>query len=199
MKKLLVLFALPLLFVACKNDTSQNNADNGKQLAAMLDSYWQEHLQMFPVDATGIGDNRYNDQLTITIAESFRDSLGRVYKRYLDQVSALDSSTLNRNDLMSYRLFKYEMQMGLEGLKYPTHYMPITQFWSFTLDLPQLGSGSGNQPFKTVKDYDNWLKQLLSGFPAWADTAIYNMRKGIAALVGYCLKTLLVVKILPGA
>ena len=196
MKKLLVLLALPvLLLAACKNSESQsNNGDSGKQLATLLDSYWQEHLQMFPVEATGIGDARYNDKLTITIAESFRDSLGKFYKRYFDDVSKLDSTTLNRNDLISYRLFKYEMQMGMEGLKYPTHYVPITQFWSFTLDLPQLGSGSGNQPFKTVKNYDDWLKRLAA-FPAWADTAIYNMRKGIAA--GWVLPRTLVKKILP--
>jgi len=84
--------------------------------------------------------------------------------------------------------------MGIEGLKYPTHYMPMNQFWSFTLELPQLGSGSGNQPFKTVKDYDNWLKRL-SVFPSWVDTAIYNMRKGMAA--GWVLPKSLVVKILP--
>ena len=72
--------------------------------------------------------------------------------------------------------------------------MPMNQFWSFTLDLPQLGSGSGNQPFKTVKDYDNWLKRL-SGFPAWVDTAIYDMRKGMNA--GWVLPRSLVVKMLP--
>jgi uncharacterized protein (DUF885 family) len=89
---------------------------------------------------------------------------------------------------------KYEMEMGLEGLKYPTHYMPITQFWSFTLELPQLGSGSGNQPFKTVQDYDNWLKRLAK-FPEWVDTAIYNMHQGMKS--GWVLPKSLVVKILP--
>ena len=195
MNKLLILFALSVLFVSCQNNAPQTNKENsGKQLATLLDSYWQERMQLFPTEATSNGDNRYNDMLTITIAESFRDSLGRFYKRYLDGLSKLDSAGLDKNDRLSYRLFKYEMQMGLEGLKYPTHYMPITQFWSFSIELPQLGSGTGNQPFKNVKDYDNWLKRL-SVFPAWADTAIYNMRKGIAA--GWILPKALVVKILP--
>ena len=194
MNKLLILFALSVLFVSCQNNAPQTNNNSGKQLAAMLDSYWQERMQLFPTEATSNGDNRYNDRLTITIAESFRDSLGKFYKRYLDGLGKLDSAGLDKNDRLSYRLFKYEMQMGLEGLKYPTHYMPITQFWAFSIELPQLGSGTGNQPFKTVKDYDNWLKRL-SVFPAWADTAIYNMRKGIAA--GWVLPKALVVKILP--
>jgi uncharacterized protein (DUF885 family) len=31
--------------------------------------------------------------------------------------------------------------------------------------------------FKTVKDYENWLKRI---FKQWADTAIANFDKGIA-------------------
>ena len=124
MKKLMAVLAFPVLLAACKNNTppatTTNDQDN-KQLAAMLDSYWQERMQLFPVEATSNGDNRYNDQLTITIAESFRDSLGRFYKKYLDEVSKVDSTTLDKNDLVSFRLFKYEMLMGIEGLKYPTH------------------------------------------------------------------------------
>ncbi len=194
MRELLVIACLPLLLLSCKNDPPKDTQANGKALQTLLGNYWEERLQLFPVEATGIGDKRYNDRLTITISQSFRDSLNRFYKRYLDEATKLDTSGLNSDDNMSYRLFCYEMQMGMEGLKYPTHLIPITQFWAFTLELPQLGSGSGNQPFKTVKDYDDWLKRL-SVFPAWADTAIENMRKGIAT--GWVLPKSLVVKILP--
>ncbi len=195
MKQYLLVVALAALFISCKNNNpSSNNAAENAQLAKVMANYWEERMQLFPMEATGYGDNRYNDKLTITIAESFRDSLGRFYKKYLDAVGKVDSTGLNSNDLVSYRLMKYEMQMGIEGLKYPTHYMPINQFWAFTLDLPQMGSGSGNQPFKTVQDYDNWLKRL-SVFPQWVDTAIFNMRKGIST--GWVLPRALTVKILP--
>jgi len=195
MKRLLILLAFPALFSACSNEAPKAaKEDGGKQLASLLDTYWQERMQLYPTEATGIGDNRYNDRLTITIAESFRDSLGRFYKKYLDELGNIDTAGMNKTDAMSYRLLKYEMEMGIEGLKHPTHYMPINQFWSFTLELPTMGSGSGNQPFKTVQDYDNWIRRL-SYFPAWADTAIYNMRKGMAA--GWILPKSLVVKVLP--
>jgi len=195
MNRILVFSILFVALISCKNDTSSDKPGSGnKLLSGLLDNYWQDHLQLFPMEATSTGDKRYNDRLTITIAESFRDSLGKFYKRYLTELAKVDSATLDKNDLVSYRLFKYEMQMGIEGLKYPTHYMPMNQFWSFTLELPQLGSGSGNQPFKTVKDYDDWLKRLAA-FPAWADTAIYNMHKGMEA--GWILPRLLAVKMLP--
>jgi len=196
MNKAILLLIASILIISC-NNTSQdgkNPKGNNEALAKLFDNYWEERLQLFPVEATAIGDSRYNDRLTITIAESFRDSLKRFYQRYLGEISKIDSASLTPAEQMSYSLFRYEMNMNIEGFKYPTHYMPINQFWSFTLDLPQLGSGKGNQPFKTVKDYDDFLKRL-SVFPAWADTAMYNMRKGIAA--GWVLPQKLVVKILP--
>ena len=195
MKKLLAILAVPVVLFSCNNGaTTTGKEPAGKKLGAMLSNYWEERMQLFPLEATSNGDNRYNNRLPINISQSFRDSLARFYNKYLTEANSLDSAGFDKNDLVSFRLIKYEMQMGLEGLKYPTHLMPMNQFWSFTLELPQLGAGSGNQPFKTVQDYDNWLKRL-SVFPAWADTAIANMRKGIAT--GWVLPKALVVKMLP--
>lgn len=194
MKKMLTFLCACVTLVACNNNIPQKRNDNGKRLAQILERYWEERMMLYPLEATANGDNRYNDRMTITISESFRDSAAKFYKKYLEEANSLDTSGLNRADDLSYRLFKYEMQMNLEGLKYPTHYMPVNQFWSFTSDLAQLGSGTGNQPFKSVKDYDDWLRRLAA-YPAWVDTAIGNMRKGIAA--GWLLPRSLVVKILP--
>lgn len=194
MKRLLIIVSTFLLF-ACNNATTQPTAiDASKALDSIFYHYWKERMQLFPMEATGNGDNRYNDKYTITISNSFRDSLGKFYTKYLSQCAQIDSSKLTEVQLLSYRIFRYEMETSIEGLKYPTHLMPISQFWSPTLELPQLGSGTGNQPFKTVADYDNWLKRLRV-FPAWVDTAIVNMRQGIATK--WVLPNKLVVKILP--
>lgn len=182
-----------LLLHACESSQPKEKP-HMPDLKTVLDNYWEERLQLFPLEATANGDKRYNDRLTITIAQSFRDSLGRFYTKYLGQLDDIDTSKLNEEEKTSYRLLRYEMQMGLSGLKFPSHYLPINQFWAFTLDLPQLGSGEGNQPFKTIKDYDDFLKRL-SVFPAWTDTAINNMRLGIKE--GWVLPKTLVVKILP--
>ncbi len=195
MKKLLVLFILSLWIVSCRNsEPKTENKDNAKQLAKLLNDYWEERMILFPLEATANGDNQYNDQMTITIDDGFRTGLVRFYKKYLDKVNAIDTFALNKDDVMSYRIFRYEMQMSLEGLQYPTHLLPINQFWALTIDMPQLGSGTGNQPFKSVNDYDNWLKRLAI-LPQWVDAAIVNMRKGIKT--GWVLPKTLVVKILP--
>lgn len=195
MRKLLASVAVAIMLTGCGNGKQDNKDDGNKQaLSKLLDTYWEERLQLYPVEATSIGDNRYNDRLTITIATSFRDTLQRFYDKYLQAAQQIDTNGLSAEEQLNYNIFCYEMRMNLEDLKYPKHLIPITQFWSFTLELPQMGSGTGNQPFKDVADYDAWLKRL-SRFEAWTDTAIANMRQGIAQ--GWVLPKSLVVKILP--
>lgn len=195
LKRMLFLSAAVLLF-SCKEQERPATAPAGKsaRLDTLLDRYWEDKMKLFPLEATANGDNRYNDRMTIGISTSFRDTLHGFYTRNLTALSAIDTTSLGESELLSYRLFRYEMKMGLEGLKYPSHLMPVNQFWGLTLELPQLGSGSGNQPFKTVADYDNWLRRV-SVFPAWVDTAITNMRQGLAT--GWTLPRPLVIKVLP--
>ena len=50
-------------------------------------------------------------------------------------------------------------------------YMPFNQMSGLPMDLAVYGSGSGPQPFKTVQDYDRFLKRVRE-FPRWADGAI---------------------------
>jgi len=72
--------------------------------------------------------------------------------------------------------------------------MPINQFTALTLTLPQLGSGTSAQPFKTKEDYEKFMQRMKS-FAQWADSAIANMRRGEAS--GYVLPKALVVKVIP--
>ncbi len=72
--------------------------------------------------------------------------------------------------------------------------VPTQQFWGLTLTMGQLGTGDGFQPFKTVKDYDNWLGRI-KGYTLWTDSAIANYKKGIAA--GVVLPKVLVEKMIP--
>ena len=57
-----------------------------------------------------------------------------------------------------------------------------------------MGSGEGNQPFKTVEDYDNWLKRAAH-FSEWTDSAIIYFKKGIDS--DWVLPKALVIKMIP--
>ena len=160
----------------------------------LFDQYYEERLQLFPLEATANGDNRYNDRLNIDFTDSFRDTLKKFYSRYLDKIKAYDRKNLNANDRVSFDIFKREMEISLENFNFPEHYMPLNQFWSLPLTMGQLGSGEGNQPFKTTADYENWIRRM-NQFPVWVDSAIVYLRKGMAA--GIVLPKVLVEKTIP--
>ena len=101
---------------------------------------------------------------------------------------------MNKEDKISYEILENDLKTGLLFEKYHPEYMPIDQMGNLPMYMAIFGSGTSVQPFKTVKDYDNWLKRCKA-FKRWTDVAIDNMRKGIKT--GMVLPKSLVVKIIP--
>ncbi len=97
-------------------------------------------------------------------------------------------------DALTYEIFRTGRQRDIEGLRFPGHLIPLNQFYSVPNSFAQLGSGSGMHPFKTVKDYEDFLERV-DGFVLWTDQAIVNMREGMAK--GYVLPRVLVERVLP--
>ena len=169
-------------------------ADSTTGLPGLFNSYWEQQSRLDPLAATAYGDNRYNDQLPNNQTRAFRDTLRNFYQGYLTKLQTFDREKLGDNDKISYDIFAYEMQHGLAGLKLNSWMMPANQFYGLPITLGQYGSGQGNQPFKTVKDYENWLGRV-HGFTAWTDSAIANFRVGLRT--GVVLPRVLVERMIP--
>ena len=189
MKNFLYLMVLLFAVTSCqtkKQTTEKHNADLHADTAfsSLLQKYYDERMQLFPLEATTNGDTLHNDILPADFTESYHTKLSVFFNRYKNLLSHTDTTGFNDNDHKSYNILNYEIDMALRGLTLgysgtTAMYMPFDQFNGTTLMLGQMGSGSGNQPFKTVKDYDNWLKRATA-FSAWADSAIVYFKKGMA-------------------
>lgn len=194
MKNIFCILLTVLVLLGCQQSGKESSTAAEQKLSSVLDNYYEERLVLFPLEATAIADNRYNDQLPNDISAAHRTKIRSMYQKYLDQLAQLDTAALNEQEQLSYAIFKHDMKLALEGLKFNDHLLPLNQFWGLPLTMAQLGSGASNQPFKTVKDYDNFLGRI-NGFQVWADTAIANMRRGMAS--GMVLPKPLTQKILP--
>ena len=192
------LAALTLSLAACQSSTSSEKATTAggpnNDLNGLFGQYWDKQSRLDPLAATGQGDNRFNAILPNDQTQAWRDTLGAFYQQYLGRLEKYDRNALDDNDKISYDIFQYEMRQRLAGLKLNTWMLPFQQFWGLPLTLGQYGSGQGNQPFKTVQDYDNWLGRV-HGYTLWADSAIGNFRRGMRA--GVVLPRALVVKMIP--
>ncbi len=209
MKNLVIIAALAATFAACNNNSSTPNKADAAQSAdknavealgstpsvsAVFQGYYDERMRLFPFEATSNGISTYNDQFPMDISDTYRDTLKQFFQKYKTQLAAIDATKLSDRDRMSYDILTWDLDVALEGFNFKDNLLPINQFWGKTLDLGQLGSGEGSQPFKTTADFDNWLKRI-NHFPEWTDVAIANMKRGITE--GSVLPKALVVKILP--
>lgn len=154
-------------------------ADESQKFRTLLDVYWEAYLRLNPVTATAIGDPRYNDRFPNSIAPEFRAQAKRFCQDWLKVLGGINRTQLKGQDRLSYDVLKRDLTEELEGMRFPSWMAPINQFGSVPSFFAQLGSGGSIQPFKTVKDYDDFLKRA-DGVVAWMDQSIVNMREGMA-------------------
>lgn len=179
---------------SCKKSDSPLTKVTAADLDSIATNYYEQYLKLHPLEATAQGDDRYNDQLPITIDKDFISGEISFYNSVQEQLKKVDYKSLDDEDKTVYDVLDYTLKDKIENYAYHPEYIPFTQFDGLPLQFPLLGSGSGFQPFKTEKDYENWLSRAEK-FPKWMDAAIENFREGMAN--NYVLPKKLVVKMIP--
>ena len=165
-----------------------------KELDRLYAEYWEESLKLSPLSATYVGDARYNDLLPNTYTAEYRAKTLAFNQRWLARIQAISHDGLDGQSRLSHELFVRDLKNDIEATRYPGWKQPLNQFGGLPGQFAQLGSGSGAQPFKTVKDYENWLARA-SHLPELMATMQDNMRIGIKD--GVVQPKALMVKVLP--
>ncbi len=195
MKPFALLLCLSLLFTACKKDQKETDYD----LSAIADfndvlkSYHEESLKLYPLNATYAGDNRYNDYVNNFLSEEFIEQQKTFFTAYKNKIISFDDANLSETDKLSKAVLIWECDTSLERLSFED-FKPIDQMWTLNLSFAQLASGAGAQPFKTVKDYENWLLRV-DDYLDWLNSAEVQMKKGVQN--GHVLPKSLIVKVIP--
>ena len=165
-----------------------------EQLQRLYGEYWEASLKLNPLQATFQGDPRWNDQLPNYLSADFRRRSHDFTAQWLAKVEAVGDDGLEGQDLLSYRIFVRNARDALEGERFPGWMQPVNQFNNPATLVAMLGSGSSAQPFRTVKDYDNWLARA-GQVPALFEQIVANMEQGMAA--GVVQPRALMEKVLP--
>jgi uncharacterized protein (DUF885 family) len=150
----------------------------GKKLNTLADEYYDAQAKFDPVSASENGDNRFADQLGMSIAPAVRARQFALYRGYLKRLQAISPHQLVQRDRTSYDILAYELAMALRFEAFPEHLLPITQMDSLPVTLANYAGGEGSQPLATVRDYKAYLNRLTQLGP-WIDQAIANMREGM--------------------
>ena len=190
---ILGIFTAISLMISCKK-TDIAMPKSEANIDSIASKYYEGYLKMYPLEATMQGDNRYNDVLQDNMSQEFISKEINFYNETQKKLQSLDYKSLSNEDKIVYDVLDYTVKDKIERYAYHPELIPFSQFEGLPLDFPLLGSGEGNQPFKTTKDYDNFLKRI-DAFTVWMKTAENNFREGMKQKV--VLPKKLVIKMIP--
>ncbi len=89
MKKALLLSLCLILLGACKQEEKKNDAPIiplNKAFEKMLETYYEDGLKLYPLNATFEGDNRYNDTLPNFLTDQFKAKELAHYTAYKEEL-----------------------------------------------------------------------------------------------------------------
>ena len=182
------LILVSLLFVNCKSEKKSQD------FSAIAKNYFDGKNALNPLDATQNGQNEYNDQLQFDMTDSYRKKQAAFFDKNEKDLASIDTTILSDEEKNSYDIIKWETEVGQQLLKQNANLMPVHQFWGTHLTMGQFAGGTSAQPFKTEKDYTNFLKRMEI-YAVWVDSAMVYMKKGIQK--GMVLPKALTEKVIP--
>jgi uncharacterized protein (DUF885 family) len=179
-----------LLFVSLSlgNALWAQEAVREDYLRKLFEQYHERRLILFPVDATMQGDARYNDRLAITSSPDHVAQRKYFFQDTLAQLKAAPEGKASGETELAAEILQFELTNQLEAISFDFERIPTHQFDGLHLLFAQLGSGSSSQPFKSVKDYENWLGRI-EDFDVWVNASIEAFKRGAAE--GYVLPKIL--------
>ena len=143
-------------------------------LHELQERYWQWRLREFPEGATWLGDTRYNDRLT-DLSTAAIDRRKADIRRMLGEIRVIDGARLTGQDALSHALLRWELELAVEGQRFPTEVMILDQLDGPQLGFPQL---AGISPFRTAADYRNYIARL-EAYPRYLEQVTALLRGGI--------------------
>ncbi len=145
-----------------------------ERLRTFFAAEWEYQLRQSPEYATYVGDARYNDRLSDHSPEAQAREAAHT-RSQLQKLHAIPESGLSEQDRVSRQMMLQQMQSSLESFDLKEWEMPISQINGIHLDLAAMYA---QMPFRTTKDYENYLARLHA-IPTALDQTIAVMRLGM--------------------
>jgi uncharacterized protein (DUF885 family) len=146
-----------------------------KALNDLLAEQWEYTLRTSPTFASMLGDKRWNDKLDDFSQKYIDDDLEQS-RKFLVRFEAIDTTGFPEQEALNKTLMLRDLRMGLEGARFKSWEMPVSQFSGVHINLPQLVSILS---FQSVKDYDDYIARLKE-MPRYFNEHEIQMRKGLA-------------------
>jgi uncharacterized protein (DUF885 family) len=172
---LLIVFSVLAQFVPLLASAAEQSLEARRAaLNRLLADEWEYTLRTQPELATQVGDNRYNDKVSDYSGKAIADDLEHA-RQSLARFEAIDVTGFPEQEKLNHALIRRSLREGLEAAQFKDWEMPATQFGGVHLFYASLPFDS---PFRTVKDYEDYLARLHQ-IPRVLEQSIGHMRDGL--------------------
>src|SRR5262245_12363667 len=145
-------------------------------LDALLKEEWEFRLRENPLQASGVGDHRYDDKLP-AIAPADLERRAKAQQAFLERSSRIDRAALSPAERINYDMWRRELEDDLLRYRFGAQRIPILADSGFHISFADLPTRT---QLTSVKDYENYIARLRA-FPAYMDQQIAYMRDGLKA------------------
>ncbi len=145
-----------------------------KALNDLLAEQWEYNLSTNPEFASYLGDKRWNDKSSDNSLAAIRKDLEKSAE-FLKRFEAIDTTGFPEQEQLNKTLMVRDLKEGLDGAKFKSWEMPVTQISGIHIQAPQFVA---YLPFDTTKDYDDYITRMRNLPKQLADTTDH-MRAGM--------------------
>jgi len=130
-------------------------ADAATDFAALLDEHWEWTLASDPVQASRLGDRRYNDQWPDQSLDAF-ERRHEETREFLRRVYAIDRNALSEADQLNYELFRRQLQDDVDVYQFRGHLLPFFHRGG----VQNLENVTNQLRLVTTRDFEDWLARM---------------------------------------
>lgn len=183
MRKILtLLFLIPALAVYAQDYQKQyehlaadKSLDDGARLHKLFDLDWDRGIHESPEFATSIGFPGL-DGLWTDMSQEAIDRRKAELQWPFSVIKAIDRSKLSKADQLNYDIFRRDIELAIEGNKFPGELLAISQLGGVQQSVAQT---LDQMPKTSVAAYENMLSRLR-GAAQVVDQNIALLKRGLA-------------------
>ncbi len=112
-------------------------AREGERLHALFQEEWDWTLRDNPVMATFVGSPLYAEEMP-DLSQQANERRRQHVRELLERLKTFDVEALSAEDRLNYSLFRRQVEMAVEGERFPGELMPLDQMGGVPTMLPQL-------------------------------------------------------------
>ena len=149
--------------------------DSNAAVTELANRFWERILQLDPLQATVLGDDRYDDRLP-DLGPDGRAAEASLSREVLADAEAIDPATLDAEQVITRDMLMLVARNGLELLEAKQYQLAVDHIWGVqTLPVTVAQYQDATTPERLEK-----LLARFGAYPALVEQQIERLREGIA-------------------